>query len=157
MSTPAKIESLTIGGRIFTDLDNLIIISGFHNAGNSTSGLFLQEDGTQYQVPVGKKLRIWAGVALSIDTTPTANQIDFGYLDVPVALNTNVLGAGTVYCVSSGAYPAATTMNVVAAGNGDFYTRSGFDIKFDMLASKYPFMQGIPGADAVLTLYGYEI
>lgn len=59
IGTLGTIPSITIGGRVFTDLDNLLIL-GANMSGNKY-WTFAEGNGTgDYQVPVGKTLQVLA-------------------------------------------------------------------------------------------------
>lgn len=61
VSNSGAVPSLTVGGRVFTDLANLITLECFHTSGGSANSTFRVPGGAAgYQVPAGKTLRLWA-------------------------------------------------------------------------------------------------
>jgi|GEM_PF-4451342 len=62
--------TITIGGRVFTDLENLIVLNA--QVAANTQSTFVNNNDTDYQVPTGFNLRILAIRAASYSATVSA-------------------------------------------------------------------------------------
>ena len=146
MATPigtlGTIPTLTVGGRVFTDLENLIELSGAGSSTSIYSTLRLSGASSGYQVPVGKILQIRAVQFTA--TTPAV--LAAGYSDTDVGYATST----------------APSVNVVPYVQSDyFYTggdtpQVGIPLQFDVPAGKYPYCNTSSG-DMRARFYGYLV
>ena len=143
-------EALIVGGRIFMDFTNILILhAGLDSNSYQT---FLTESQTNYQVTGGTQYRI-SGVRL-IEGVVAATPYAIGYGDTAVsqsaAAPTNLVkfagGAGRLGQINAGA-----TVNVGAYG-------IEFSPSWLVPASKYPVLYNVSGSAYSATfLYGYEV
>ena len=136
-STPAKLESITKGGRVDTNIPGLTkLTAGGTSGGGPRFSPFRTEDGTDYQVPSGKTLRILflethaGAVAFGVNTS-------VGYASTAVA-TINSASAPTSPIFMGGADPIATALehNFINSNGVDEYAIPDFTVQ----ASSYPFM-----------------
>lgn len=136
--------SLTVGGRVFTDLNNLITLSA--RVTGATYSTLRKPNGTSgYQVTAGKTLTIYAMKCVGISTT---NAFKPGY--------------GTTDAGQNGAAPSGS---VVFAG--DIGTNTGFVISgagsvlelavnMTVPANDFPYIVSGSASDCYCLAYGYE-
>lgn len=153
-SFPANIPALNVGGRIFTDLQNLKILTGGFTGTTTINTSFKAADGTTYVVPVGKIFRVLAVRLQAAVTTPAAaNAVYLGRSD-------NDVGQA-----ASTAFTNFTHMggNSYCSQIGNCSSISGIQnyelaVNFPVPTGKYPAAQA--GSTAIvtagMTLYGYE-
>jgi hypothetical protein len=67
----SAIPYLTVGGRVFTDLKNLVVVTGGFDGTNTNSSCREWNGSAGYQVPVGKRLVIFAAQVNCIIFTTT--------------------------------------------------------------------------------------
>jgi hypothetical protein len=141
--------TLTIGGRVFTDLENLIILrGGCSPAGANTRTTMRTPNGTSgYVVPTGKVLRLLAvRVKMSGTFNAGAGQMDVGYADNDVGVNSATVFTNSVtmsvfnrvgcqvsadqggyaeealnFTIPAGKYPNTENANATVATSGQFY------------------------------------
>ena len=64
IGTLGTIPTITVGGRVFTDLDNLIVLTAYAQTGTAAGATFREPVASSgYQVPGGQTLRILAVTA----------------------------------------------------------------------------------------------
>lgn len=147
IGTLGTIDTLTVAGRTFTDLGNLITLGGTIPASpNVFIGLSLTQTASpsNYQVTTGKTLTIGAirGFSLSTSANPFGQ---VGYGDT----STSTSGAatpptGAIYSWSGYAHPGTATGEIFETG-----------LDFDVPAQKYPFAIAAAG-NVQLAVFGYE-
>lgn len=143
------VASLTVGGRVFTDLTNLIIIH-CGTAGSNTYSTGRRPNATSgYQVPASRTLRVAAMKIAYLSSTGSGTNIGLGYADNDAGLDVAV-GSLTnpVHCAGSTAVP------VMGAGRetGYFAADKETALDFTVPTGKYVFSRGNTVA---MTLYGY--
>lgn len=138
------IPNVNIGGRIITDLTNLIMLSGVCNgAGLGNSGLRVPFAAGARVVTSGKTFRVVA-VSMSVQT---AGGTLLGYCDNDPGMGTNTALANAVYFATSG----------LGALNSAVNTYTERPIQYDVPAGKYLFCSNGAGAlVANICVYGYE-
>lgn len=148
-----NMPSLTIGGRVFTDLDNLKTLYGFTNtAANISGSTFREFDGTAgYQVPVGKKFVLLAMQCMSVTTTGTVGTV--GYCDNDIGLGSNPASAtNPVYCGGS------NIIRPFGLSGASITTETAYPIYFEVPAEKYLFIDDTNAtAYGYYKFYGYEV
>lgn len=138
--------TIQVGGRVFTDLTNLIILRGYAtNTGYSS--MFQAGSSSAYQVTAGKTLTI---LAIEIFSEAADNGAIFLYGDNDVGFN----GASPTTPVFN--FPtstAATKLNTAVKS-----ITSGWNYKWTIPATKYPAFeaQSGGGVGVWVTAYGYE-
>jgi hypothetical protein len=140
-----NIVSLTVGGRVFTDLTNLKILVGFVNSTNNTTPR-APSASAGYQVTAGKTLDILAA-SCNIFSAGTAT-FQMGYAD-------NDVGIGTATAKTNGVYMTGDSTNGSFANNSVVGVQQSA-IKFSVPATKYPFIESNAAGGGICTLYGYE-
>jgi len=150
---PGAKESITVGGRVFTDLPNLILLQGFANtagnittprAGGATAG---------YVVPSAKTLKIQA-VRL-VSSTNTISRAYLLYGDTDVGMDSGSLPTTPIYLAGGG---ISIHSLVAGAANAVGLSGPGYnEIACDwrIPTGKYPAV-GISGG-GVVYLFGYLI
>jgi hypothetical protein len=147
----SAVPTLTIGGRVFTDLTNLIRLNFQTGAANNFCTMRLSNGTSGYQVPVGKTLRI-AAIEWSISAAASAfvdlhySDNDLGFASATARTNP-VLNSGVTDATAAG------VQGITTAAAGSYYTKQ---CDFTVPAQKYPGIQdgnntsGLSG-----TAYGY--
>ena len=144
-ATPATIPSLEVGGRTFTDLNNLIIV---HAQVRSASGYtpFRKDDGTDYTPSVGKSFRV---LAMRLHATTASAGI---YLFTTTVAQVEEAGAAAAGRVDYNyGFNAAGT--AFYGGGVGFYTEH--TINWLVGNSLFPGMFST-SANSGVWLYGYE-
>ena len=137
--------SITIAGRVFTDLDNLIILGGSTGSSGDDTCTFREPNGTAgYQVPVGKKLVVKA-MKCSVLSVTAAVQFSGAlvYADADVGLNSTTSLTNPVYNFN-GAFAAGVQSQNTTAQLGNFEEI----IEFTVIAQKYLCINRIAGVAA---------
>ncbi len=150
IGTLGVIDTLTIGGRVFTDLTTILCL---YTKGTSTNRctfrLYGSQSGAGYVVTGGKTLRIYAYYLQS----PSASVVS-----ALIAQTDNDIGLGAATAFSNPIYfgtessttadpiqiPAATTQSQAASPLGK------------VLAGKYLSLDNNGGGTSLVTAYGYE-
>lgn len=132
-------DSLTIGGRVFTDLDNLVILHGLTTA-NGFATCRRGADSAGYQIPTGKKLKIFAATFNSRTAASASPAFGYGNTDV---------GSNSAAAPTTPVYNAGDFGQVAAAAAGNVVSYNYF---FEVPAGKYVFFAG---AQLSTTLFGY--
>ena len=152
MSTYAVISTrpvVVVGGRVFTDLTNLIVLYGLVTA--SKVSTLRKHNGTAgYQVAASKKFQFWAWEMDSdTQTAGDANSFKIVYADNDAGVNTGSSATFTNpeypgdHASLGNVYYVTTTFNARSdTPSGSFY--------FEAPASKYPAIEG--ASTAVVTL-----
>jgi hypothetical protein len=139
---------LEVGGRVFTDLTNLIVLFG-SLSGNSNTTLRKPADSAGYTPSGSKTYVMWA---LSYKHS-AANEAYYGYADNDVGINaapglTNAMYPGNDGTLARFVYEAGTDI-----------TSNEMDLgKFVVPNTKYPFF-ATNGGVTILTgrVFGYEV
>lgn len=150
VSNSAVVPSITVGGRVFTDLTNLKIL--YTEAGNNNGAVtyapFVNPDGTNYQVTTGKTFTIYA--------------IRFFNFVVGAATSLR-LGYGTTAAAFSTSAPTGATNLLLAANFFPFFNQANtwFEMALNLAvpATKFPYLVGPNSAtttDGVYQIFGYE-
>lgn len=150
IATPQAIPSLTIAGRVFTDLKNLkVLIGGMNGAVNGVS-TFRTMAGTPYVVPAAKSFRIVAAEAILCVAGAAGTSLSIGYADNDCGVQTNTARTNAVlpgnYAFSQGEF------NTGATNNG-----TSKNMNFLVPTGKYPYVNnGGTAAVGIVYIYGYE-
>lgn len=148
-NNPGIRPSLTVGGRVMTDMSNLIVLHArFASGANRYFGACKSNGTAAYQVTAGKTLRIIAA-RVAVGTAASGGPIALGYSDAAITL------AGTA---------GAPTNPIYNGGSNGVYTATTgvlgvteFALNFTIPATKYVHHdQGTATADGAVTYYGYE-
>lgn len=151
IGTLGTIPSLTVGGSVFTDLDNLIVLGGT-NSTNAFCTLRKPNGTAGYQVTAGKTLTQRALHFTDLDTAGNSATCSLLYGDTDVGQNAAAAPTTPVYNFGTS---AISIVNAIIAGGLD--KNHEVSIFFQVPATKYPgaTMGAASGIKAVLT-YGYE-
>ncbi len=141
IGTLGNVPSLTVGGRVFTDLTNLIVLTAAHSAGN-LSTLRLPGASSGYQVPAGKTLKIWA--IRQYTTSSYVAPTSLGYGDTDVGYNSGSTPTNPIYySVGANAYTAGATTGITETS-----------LLFSVPTGKYVF-GSTSGQQGGTTVFGY--
>jgi len=151
---PPAIPTLTVGGRVFTDLSNLIVLYGYAS-GTTTiyCSLRLATASAGYQVTSGKTLRILALEAHSVYTTAAAaNGVLPGYTDDDVGMNSSTVGTNRVSVTAGAGSLIFPPVNSALA-----YSQMPIDWRIP--ATKYPgfVVQSATLVNIGIRAFGYEV
>lgn len=156
MFMPPVIPTLTIGGRVFTDLENLKLLSAYCDcsAGTRYSTLRLHSASAGYQVPVGKVFKVFAvavvpllGVAASRYAYPAYGDNDVGFTSAAAPTN-------AVYPYGSQAASVILPSNSSPTAANP---RLEMAIRQDVPAGKYLAVLGTAGLEFTAYVFGYEV
>ncbi len=147
MATVATIESLTVGGRVFTDLNNLIVLYGRAGSGgggpNATFRLSSASSG--YAVPASKVLTIMAYKIINLFSSTQVTGLN--YADNDVGFISAAAFTSPVY------YAGASNFDLGTPSSGSFLDG---DLNFEVPASKYiGYSNNISTAGISFFIYGY--
>lgn len=148
---PPALPSITVGGRVFTDLKNLIVLrTAITNVGGATNGTGRLNTGSAgYQVTAGKTLKIKAVRAFG-QTFTAAGGFYVCYSDNDVGVVSTTAFTNAKYSGNSSSL--AICLNVNAIG---VWYETAFD--FDVPATKYAGAQQSSGTyQGMIEYYGYE-
>lgn len=136
-------DSLTIGGRVLTDLTNLITLKGYVNgAGSGNSGLVDLTGGARV-VTATKKFKV---IGFRVFGT-VAGYFALGYCNNALGIST-----ATAPVAPNESYFGAVPFNAVLNTSSDFL------VDFEIPAGKYLYLSnGATATVAVLQLFGYEV
>jgi len=150
IGTLGNIPSITVGGRVFTDLTSLLVLGAYN--GTSTKYATFRKNNTSsgYVVTTGKTLTISALNVQSQDSATSTTSMGLGYSTQDVGFN-------------SSSEPSADTFQY---GNAGFYVwacignqtpfQSERSTIFTVPAASSPFMKTIGSGEVWATVYGYE-
>lgn len=144
IGTLGTIDTLKVGERVFTDLANLIMLTGATaSGGNVLIGLSkVAASPTAYQVTSGKTLKVQAIRAIGHASGATFGTVIYGDTAVSATAATSVDPTNRVDSREYGYFPAAVGGMISYASN------------FDIPATKY--VAGY-GETVYITAFGYEV
>lgn len=150
----AQVPSLTIGGRVLTDLANLKCLVGY--ASNGKQCTFRSSDvvdTTAYQVPTGKTFKIVAmRVHCNLAAAVGSSMGAIFYCD-------NDLGQDSLTAATNVKYRGgASTLGQLIHGFNSITNVLESTFKYDVPADKYvSFVNVTAGATLFIEVYGYEV
>lgn len=149
IGTLGSIPTATVGGRVYTDLDNLIyLVTGVSTGGRYAT--FRTHNGSAgYQVTTGKTLTISSVVNLSDTSTAYYSLLCYG--DNDVGLDS---AAAPTTVVRLGGLAAGARAHLTSVGSGNI-SIPALPLKFQVPATKYPAIYS-SNADSIMYAYGYE-
>jgi len=149
VNTPGTIPSLTVAGRVFTDLSNLIVLySAFAGVGAGYSTPRLSSASSGYRVPVGKSFRVLA-VQVQTNNAVANSGVTLGYQDT-----------------DTGACSNTAPTNGVVIGGTNLYAYMGvgevgvieYPCDFSIPAGKYlATYNGNTASAGFLKIFGYVV
>lgn len=152
IGTLGNIPTLTIGGRVFTDLSTLIELTGYCNT-NANASLRLYSGSAGYQVTTGKTLTIGA-CKLSAATSSSNVTFNLGYADNDVGLDSSTAFTSAVW---RGGSSSNRIVAFIVGSSGVSTSSVEMGIKVNCIAQKYVAFSGVAGAGGVyITAWGYE-
>lgn len=149
IGTLGTIPTLTVGGWVFTDLDNLIQL--YSSMSDQKYWAMVAPNGTgPYQVTVSKTLKIYAAQASARTDSDSESMLLYGD---DVANNSNTPPTNAVFQGASDTVFSSFGFFSPPLGHSSFITR------FDIPSQKYPHvLQNNSTAKAYgLTVFGYEV
>lgn len=151
---PSMVPSITIGGVVFTDIDNLIELAATNDstAGQKYSTVRLGSAAAGYAVPASKSFYIRATATFLISAAAAAKNAYIGYADNDVGLSAAGAPTNPVYF---GGSPGASYI-LPANVNGTFQNpRCEMAFQFTVPTGKYLFYTLSNGLEAQVRFYGY--
>lgn len=150
LAQPAGQANLVVGGRVFTDLANLKILSATGSAAGQRATFRDGNDSAGYAVTAGKTLRILAVKLLSIGT---------GATNALLAQTDNDVGLVSVTAFTNAVYERQDGTYGCVSIAGTVNTSCEQAIEFDVAATKYLSMVSgtTAGTAWVCYVYGYEV
>lgn len=146
--SPGIIPSLTVGGRVMTDLHRLIVLNGYsYNASANYVSLRLPNGTAGYAVTTGKTLRIVAASGHS-NAASTLGSVCYGDNDV----GGSGTSAPTNVVYMSGSDLFGQIFNLPSTSDLD----KSWSLNFTVPATKIPCIKFPAGTGAYVSLYGYE-
>lgn len=152
IGTLGTIDTLQIGGRIFTDLTNLIVL--FSSVNSGTHATFLKTYPTQgtsgYSVTGGKTLTVQA---IQLFSQTAVNAFNLLYNDIDVGFDSSTSFTNPVYFTSGSSSQNASIPNIFSAS----VTQNQFYYPFWRTpAGKFPSISWSSSNNQSAFGYGYE-
>lgn len=152
IGTVGNIPTLEVAGRVFTDLDNLIILYG--STTNTNGASLRRANGTSGYTPSGSNsFKILAlRQTATLGSTPTNGYGSLGYSDNDVAVNTATAATNPVY--------VAGALNNFPFSNPQTQAQvpSEHPLDFTVPNGKFVFADGGGGVGSVSwQVFGYEV
>lgn len=145
----SSVPILAVGGRVFTDLDNLKMLVGNIDR---TSGFATLRDvnaSSGYQVPAATTFRV---AAVEIIYSGFISAVEIGYGDTDVGMQSASAPTNVVYPGGS-----QSNFSIVGPGTNSSYQTS---MQIDIPTGKYPCVGSLGAAgsaQAAVKVYGYEV
>ena len=153
---PPAIPTLTVGGRVFTDLENLKVLSAYCDcsAGTRYSTLRLHSASAGYQVPVGRTFKVFAIAAVPLLGVAASRYVYPSYGDNDVGLTSAAAPTNQVFPYGSQASAVILPSNASPTAANP---RLEMSIRQDIPAGKYPAILGTAGLEFTVYVFGYEV
>ena len=152
IGTLGTIPTLTVGGRVLTDLANLIELHGYVDGATNTYGTPRKPGASAGYTPSGaNKFRI---VAMRVVAHTTTGNLYLSYGDNDVGVTSASAATNTVYIGAD-----ANLGNIFSAAGLTDDPKYAYEISVDFLIpnTKYPQVGGNAGSGVFkIQLYGYE-
>jgi hypothetical protein len=142
-----SIPSLTVGGRVFTDLSNLVILMGHTLGTGNASSLRKPGSSTGYTPPVGKSFRLLALKIITNSSSQSGIRLLSSTNDIGNNTATSVTGASYIYGDSNNYFTSGTTPGGFLEAAIDFTVPFG---------SYLTILSGGSTSDCFVIAYGYE-
>ena len=149
MVTPNNIPTLTVGGRVFTDLSNLIILTGNCSGSSSGNGTLRKAGGTSGYTPSGSKTFVAKAIKVAFGTAGGLVQIL--YADVDIGASSATVFTNPVYiggAPNSSAEITGATSSIQESVLPDFIIPNGKFMCTNKLAS---------ATACTIQVFGYEV
>lgn len=154
VGTLGTIPQLTIAGRTFTDLTNLIVLYCYANTANDYSTCRKANGVAGYQVTSGKTYTISAAKFCNEEgVTATYNSFNIMYGTNDVGFNSSSAPTGVVRQFG---VPAGTSVYSPQSNNGTGDGCVGNTVDLQVPQNDYVSIQVIASKVAIAVLYGYE-
>ena len=136
IGTLGTIPTLTVGGRVFTDLTNLIILYGMSTTSTHNWSTLRKQNGSSgYTVTSGKTLTINAVTCITPNSTAPAVSLLYGTSDV--GLDSGSAPTGAVYLAGGSSTNTIYISQCASSGSSLSQISSG-SVDFQVPAGKYP-------------------
>ncbi len=144
------IPTITVGDRVFTDLDNLVQVSGFVNqSGGSAFSIFRKANSSAaYAPPTGKSFLIQA-YKFVYESNGSGGSVLLGYNNSDFGILAGGPAVSPVYYSGSNIFGPITSL-------GSIEYASSIS-PFSVPAGKFPFVQSLATIVGMIMLYGYEV
>lgn len=144
--------TLTVGGRVFTDLANLIVLYGYADTvSRATLRKMGDQSGAGYQVPVGKTLKVYAMKTVSSDTGGSSVQV--AQVDADIGFASATALTNPIYFGTESSTLTSANVMINPPGVGSTHEVSGHPLG-SVAAGKYVGMD-TAGTGSSLFVYGY--
>lgn len=146
--------SLTVGGRVFTDLTNLIVLQCYVSLNNGCT--FRKTNASSgYQVTAGKTLTIWAYRLETANTASISNGIPY-YADADIGFSSGTAPTSPVY-IAGGAASTIWASTALAAQATSTPGMKEVATEFPIPATKYAAWNwSAQNGSLMVTAFGYE-
>lgn len=146
--------SLTVGGRVFTDLTNLIVLQCYVSSNNGCT--FRKTNGSSgYQVTAGKTLTIWAYRLETANTASISDGIPF-YSDTDLGWSSPTAPTNPFY-IAGGVAATIWTTTALAAQATSTPGMKEIATEFPIPATKFPAWNwSAQNGSLMVTAFGYE-
>lgn len=155
MFMPPAIPTLTVGGRVFTDLENLIQLKAYVEGTTNVRGTARKLNASAgYQVPVGKKFVIKA--VRIIPTYASANAL---YPATIVYADNDVGVAAATAFTNEVDIGGSVLISQLGAMLTTAFTLQEFILNFEVPAGKYIGVRSLTSSVtyAIFDIFGYEV
>lgn len=141
-----SVPSITIGGRVFTDIPNLIILKAIVTAAGQKCTFRLPSGTAGYQVTAAKTLKVLAISAFASNT---------GSNSFIIAQSDNDAGWTGSTALTNPVYEANNADTTGITAGGIVTARNEFVTNFSVAATKYLSVSGGNGASAASIIYAF--
>lgn len=154
IGTLGTIDTLTVGGRVFTDLTNLLVLMGYTDS-NTKASLRAAIGSSGWAVTGGKTLTIYAiRTRVNVALSATGNIFNTILLSTSVDLGMDGAGVltGAAYMAGSSTLSAAIVSNGTSGAN----TYENGHLGFTVAAGLYTTVVQTTGQPVTTHVFGYE-
>lgn len=156
IGTLGAVDTITIGNVIFTDVSNLIMVSGYVTDGTNKWTSFRKPAGSSGYTPSGSKtFHVRAVRIFSLGTVGNGTGFILGYNNIDLGLSGTTSPSSPIYI---GGDSTATLANVVVFGSS-VVTGTTIEAVVDFVIpnTKYIFASNAGSASsALIQIFGYE-
>ncbi len=152
----AFLPTLNIGGRIITDLQNLIILYGECDDSTNLYATLRKQDGVAGYTPAAQRkfVVIAYEAALGSVTAAAAHMFRLHYQDNDVGINATTVPTNPVYIAGS---QKTTALGSIATLQEPGAGRYAGACDFQLPAAKYLGIQNLNNFKLMVKIYGYDV
>ena len=149
---PSARDTVTCGGRVFTNMNSLIILHGFINTAGRHTSLRTANGTASRQTTTGKTMTIYAARLLRYSAGAQINAV-LSYGDNDVGTDSAAAPTNVVYMMNTSSYKPLTA----SAGTAFANVHDGaIAVAFQVPSTKYPAF-GADTDNTNIVAYGYEV